>query len=157
MQLTPLQQQSFETFGFVIIPNFLTPQRTQALREAVTAMKCEESGQDDPLEHRGRVTGMFHKHPLLLELFDDDDLDVIARQLLPNTKRIRFLGDKYVSYSTPADWHPDMASDADFESLKFGFYLDDISQGGCLRVVRAATTPRFLKQSASIANRATAR
>ena len=37
MQLTPLQQQSFKTFGFVIIPNFLTPQRTQALREAVAS------------------------------------------------------------------------------------------------------------------------
>lgn len=134
MQLSKIQLQTYETFGFLIVPAFLTPQRVEALRDAVSAMKAQESGEPDPLKHTGRVIGMFHKHPLLLELFDDPALHDIATQLL-GAEDLRFLGDEYVSYSTPADWHPDIGRAEQFESLKFGFYLDDLSRGGCLRVV----------------------
>lgn len=140
MQLTAQHIQHYDTFGFLLVRNFLTPQRVEALREAVTRLKTSESGEPDALKHAGRVIGMFHKDPLLLELFDDPSLDAIATTLLRDSA-VRFLGDEYVSYSTPADWHPDMTPDQPFESLKFGFYLDDISRGGCLRVVPGSHTP----------------
>jgi hypothetical protein len=134
MTLTPLQLQHYDTFGFLVIPGFLSDDRVQALRETLTRMKTEESGETDPLKHRGRVIGMFHKDPLQLALFDDPRLHAIATQLL-KSEELRFLGDEYASFSTPADWHPDMPPTEPFESLKFAFYLDDLSHGGCLRVV----------------------
>ena len=77
---------------------------------------------------------MFHKHSLLLELFDDPRLHSIACQLLrcgdSSALPLRFLGDEYVSYSTGAGWHPDMGREKPFESLKFGFYLDPVEWEG---------------------------
>jgi hypothetical protein len=127
----------------VILPGFLKPDHVQALREAVSAMKAKESGEADPLKHSGRVIGMFHKDQLLLDLFDDPRLHAIAMQLLGQPADLRFLGDEYVSYSTPADWHPDMGANEAFEALKFGFYLDDLSRGGCLRVVPGSHKPEL--------------
>ena len=135
MELTTLQIQHYDSFGFVIIRDFLSGDLVQALRETLSRMKAEESGESDPLKHTGRVIGMFHKDPLQLELFDDPRLHAIAVQLLRDDKTLRFLGDEYASYSTPADWHPDMPPNTPFESFKFGFYLDDLSLGGYLRVV----------------------
>ena len=134
MKLTHFQIQQYDTFGFLIIPGYLSDERVEKLRATLSRMKAEESGEPDPLQHRGRVLGMFHKDPLQLELFDDPDLHDIAVQLFRDEK-IRFLGDEYASFSTPADWHPDTPPDTSYESLKFGFYLDDLSRGGCLRVV----------------------
>jgi hypothetical protein len=134
MQLTPTQIQHYDTFGFLVIPDFLSQEMAQALRDRLTEMKTEESGEADPLRHRGRLRNMFHTDPLQLELFDDLRLHAIAVQLL-REENVRFLGDEYASFSTPADWHPDTLADAPYEALKFGFYLDDLSRGGCLRVV----------------------
>ena len=145
MNLTPLQLQTYDSFGFLVIPRFLSPDQVQALRDEVTRMKTAESGEGDPLKHSGRVIGMFHKSELLLSLFDDSRLDAVARQLLKQPADLRFLGDEYVSYSTPADWHPDMGPTEPFEALKFGFYLDDLSRGGCLRVVPGSHHPQFSK------------
>lgn len=143
MELNKLQLQHYETFGFLIVRDFLDPDLVRALRETLTWMKIEESGEADPLRHQGRVTGMFHKDALHRELFDDARLFAIARQLLGDSAPIRFLGDEYASFSTPADWHPDMGPDTPFESLKFGFYLDDLSHGGCLRVVPGSHHPKL--------------
>lgn len=154
MQLTPLQIQHFDTFGYLLIRDFLTPQRLEALREAVTRLKTQESGEADALKHTGRVVGMFHKDPLLLELFDDPSLDAIATTLLRDARPVRFLGDEYVSYSAPADWHQDMTSAEPFESLKFGFYLDDISRGGCLRVVPGSHVPALAERVIAYRNAA---
>lgn len=143
MELTKLQIQHYDSFGYLIIRNFLQPDIVQALRDTLTRMKSEESGELDPLKHSGRVIGMFHKDPLQLELFDDLRLHAIATQLLRDDKTLRFLGDEYASYSAPADWHPDMPATTPFESLKFGFYLDDLSRGGCLRVVPGSHHPEY--------------
>ncbi|MDA0841684.1 MAG: phytanoyl-CoA dioxygenase family protein [Planctomycetota bacterium] len=143
MELSPQQLHSFKVFGFLVVPQFLTPDHVQALRDAVSALKAEESGEPDPIKHQGRVVGMFHKDRLLQELFDQPGLLAIARQLLDDPPCLRFLGDEYVSYSTPADWHPDMSPNQDFEALKYGFYLDDLSRGGCLRVVPGSHNPAF--------------
>ncbi|MCX5659367.1 MAG: phytanoyl-CoA dioxygenase family protein [Planctomycetota bacterium] len=140
MKLSPLQIQHYETFGYLIVRDFLAPARLEALRDAVTRLKTQESGEADPLKHRGRVLGMFHKDPVLLDLFDDADLSEIAATLLRDERPVRFLGDEYTSYSAPADWHCDMLNAEPFESLKFGFYLDDLSRGGCLRVVPGSHT-----------------
>ena len=143
MELSPQQLQSFKVFGFLVVPQFLDADYVQALRDAVSALKATESGEPDPIKHKDRVVGMFHKDPLLLELFEHPGLLAVARQLLDDPPCLRFLGDEYVSYSTPADWHPDMSPNQDFESLKFGFYLDDLSRGGCLRVVPGSHNSAF--------------
>lgn len=135
MQLNAQQLAEYKTFGFILIPAFLSHPEVEALREAVSKLKAKESGEPDTIKHTGRVIGMFHKDPLLRDLFDDVRLHAIAEQLLGVDRPIRFLGDEYVSYSAPADWHQDMVTNESFESLKFGFYLDDLSRGGCLRVV----------------------
>ena len=145
VELTKLQLQAYKSFGFVIVPGFLTPERVEALRDSCTAMKTKESGEANPLAHRGRIIGMFHKDKTQAELFDDQGLHDIATQLLGSQRPIRFLADEYASFSTPADWHPDMGVNEEFESLKFGFYLDDLSRGGCLRVVPGSHTPELHK------------
>jgi len=150
MQLSPLQLQQYKTFGFLIIRDFLSPEWVQNLRDALTRLKTEESGEADPLEHRGRVVGMFDNDPLHVQLFDDLRLYAIAEQLLPAEKSVKFLGDEYASFSTPADWHPDMSPTTPFESLKFGFYLDDISQGGFLNVIPGSHHPEFSKSIAEL-------
>ena len=142
MQLTPFQLQQYDTFGFLIIRNYLSDETVEKLRETLSRMKAEESGESDPLLHKGRVLGMFHKDALQLELFDDPKLHAIAVQLLRDEK-VRFLGDEYASFSTPADWHPDTPPETQYESLKFGFYLDDLSRGGCLRVVPGSHHPEY--------------
>ena len=142
MKLTDIQQQQYDTFGFLIIPGFLADEMVQALRDRLTEMKTEESGEANPLKHQGRLLNMFHTDPLHLELFDDLRLHAIATQLLREEK-VRFLGDEYASFSTPADWHPDIIPNSPFESLKFGFYLDDLSHGGCLRVVPGSHHPQL--------------
>ncbi len=144
MQLTPTQIQHYDTFGFLIVPDFLSSEMVQSLRERLSEMKAEESGEADPLQHRGRILQMFHTDPLHLELFDDARLHAIATRLL-REENVRFLGDEYASFSMPADWHPDTPPDASYESLKFGFYLDDLSRGGCLRVVPGSHNPDFSK------------
>lgn len=143
MELTPLQIQQYDSFGFLIIRDFLDPDLLQALRDRLTRLKTEESGEPDPLKHTGRVVGMFDMDPLHVELFDDMRLYQIAEQLLRAEKNVRFLGDEYASFSTPADWHPDMGAATSFESLKFGFYLDDVSRGGYLNVVPGSHHPQF--------------
>lgn len=155
MQLTKLQLQTYQSFGFLMIPNFLPQDRVQALRESCTAMKTRDSGEANALAHRGRIIGMFHKDPVQAELFDDIHLHEIATQLLGTERPIRFLCDEYASFSTPADWHPDMTSSETFDSLKFAFYLDDLSRGGCLRVVPGSHTPELHKLVGDYRNAAT--
>lgn len=135
MNLSALQLAAYDSFGFLVLPRFLSPERVEELRAEVSRLKAGESGESDLLRHTGRVVGMFHKSEPLLALFDDPRLDAAASTLLRDRDGLRFLGDEYVSYSTPADWHPDMGPDEPFEALKFAFYLDDLSRGGCLRVV----------------------
>lgn len=149
MELAKLQLQNYDTFGFLIIRDFLQAELVQALRETLTRLKTEESGEPDPLKHTGRVTGMFDTDPLHVELFDDVRLYAIAAQLLRDDETVRFLGDEYASFSTPADWHPDMSAATPFESLKFGFYLDDISRGGHLNVVPGSHHPAFSESIAA--------
>jgi len=142
MQLTDLQIQHFDTFGFLLIRDFLDDQTVQNLRAALDSLKTEESGETDTIKHCGRVLEMFNTDPTHIALFDDLRLHAIATTLLrdPNP---RFLGDEYASFSTGADWHPDTLSHVPYESLKFGFYLDDVSRGGFLRVVPGSHNPDF--------------
>ena len=67
------------------------------------------------------------RDPADIREFSVNQLKQLAKELRDDT--VRFLGDEYASFSTPADWHPDMPSDTPYESLKFGFYLDDLSRG----------------------------
>jgi ectoine hydroxylase-related dioxygenase (phytanoyl-CoA dioxygenase family) len=143
MELTKLQLQHYDSFGYLLIRDFLSPDLVQQLRDTLTRLKTEESGEPDPLKHSGRVVGMFDTDPLHVKLFDDIHLHAIASQLLRSDNPVRFLGDEYASFSTPADWHPDMGPSTPFESLKFGFYLDDISRGGFLRVVPGSHHPEY--------------
>ena len=44
MQLTPFQLQQYDTFGFLIIRNYLSDETVEKLRETLSRMKAEESG-----------------------------------------------------------------------------------------------------------------
>ena len=96
MQLTKVQIQHFDTFGFLLIRDFLDDQTVQNLRGALDTMKTEASGETDTIKHRGRVLEMFNTDPTHIALFDDLRLHAIATTLLrdPNPR--------FLATNTPA-------------------------------------------------------
>ena len=131
------QLQQFETFGFVVLRQFFSPDEVDTLREEF------EKGLDLAYQHRPFDGSERHwtpqmgpDTPFYAQLLEDERFWSIAMQLYGEdafgvgTDANRYVGD--------TRWHPDHRVDPaeDCYGVKFAFYLDPVGHDtGALRLV----------------------
>ena len=132
--LTAEQKSHFETFGFLALRGYFSPDEMGAFSCAFDELLAEDrQGQPFPGEKRQAVFGFIEKRPLLRRLAEDDRIYEPIQQLLgPGFVWIGSAGNLYVG---DTGWHPD-CQDLDYGKIKVIFYLDPVRKDtGCLRVI----------------------
>ncbi|MCX5662695.1 MAG: phytanoyl-CoA dioxygenase family protein [Planctomycetota bacterium] len=139
MKLTPQQVAFFNTFGYLGIPNFFTPEETAAIIEEFEWAIQHQGGQNHdgsrrtmfggPIEHRARqcaILDMPKVKGLIGGAIGDD---------------FSYTGGDGNYYSGDTGWHPDGSWGRLF-AVKVAFYLDPLTRDtGCLRVIPGSHRP----------------
>ena len=133
MKLTEQQLNHFETFGFLIFRQLLSP------REMETYSREFSAGHDDWLgrPHNGTeghyTSFMEEASPFIAGLADDPRFGDVAEQLLGKKSIGIAVDGSYMVGDTR--WHPDTAS-LDYMGIKFCIYPDRLdADSGALRVI----------------------
>ena len=131
--LTEEQVRRFNTFGFLVFRNAISPAEVDLLREE-HATRVAESARLVPLAegHPRDMSGLVISTPLTSSLFEDDRLAGVGEQLFgrlicANAFLHRYAGDTV--------WHYD-AGGYDAYGIKFAIYLDPVrADTGALRLI----------------------
>lgn len=132
--LTEQQRKHFDTFGFLVWRNALSPDETAEITQHFEDVLAEDrAGQTFDGVRRQALLGFVEQRPALVRLVEDDRVYGVMEQLLgPNFVWIGSDGNLYVG---DTGWHPDN-SDQGYRRVKVAFYLDPVGKdSGCLRVI----------------------
>lgn len=134
MQLTEQQLSHFQTFGFLIFRQLLTPQETaQYSLEFNRGLDAWLNGGSHDGKTRHYATLMEAASPFIAGLADDPRFLAVAQQLLGKPVLGIAVDGNYMVGDTL--WHPDTGS-LDYTGVKFCIYPDPLDGGnGALRVV----------------------
>ena len=134
--LTSQQKAHFETFGFIIRRQLLSPEEMAAFtREFEEVLNEDRHNKPFAGETRHAVSGFAEKRLLLRQLVEDDRIYLPIEQLLgPDFLWQSSDGNLYVGDTA---WHRDAADlELNFKRIKVAFYLDPVGRDtGCLRVI----------------------
>jgi ectoine hydroxylase-related dioxygenase (phytanoyl-CoA dioxygenase family) len=134
--LTAEQQGYFETFGFLVMRQYFSPEEMAAIQRDFDEVLAEDrQGRPFAGEKRQAVLGFAEMRPRLMQLLEEDRIYEPIEQLLgPGFVWIGSDGNLYVG---DTGWHPDSASHCfDYPRIKVAFYLDPMTkETGCLRVL----------------------
>ena len=132
--LTAEQISYFETFGFLLMRQYFSPEEMEAItREFDQLIEADRKGKPFEGKERGSVMAFVEKSPLLMPLIEDDRIYEPMEQLLgPDFLWQGSGGHLYVG---PSGWHSD-DSVPGYDRIKINFYLDPVTKDtGCLRVI----------------------
>ncbi len=134
--LTSQQKAHFETFGFIIRRQLLSPEEMTAFtREFEEVLNEDRHNKPFAGKTRHAVSGFAEKRLLLRQLVEDDRIYLPIEQLLgPDFLWQSSDGNLYVGDTA---WHRDAADlELNFKRIKVAFYLDPVGRDtGCLRVI----------------------
>lgn len=138
----------FEQDGFTILPDLVTRQEAQALKEEIrhvlddVTRELRERGEEIPKQLQGGVYVGLSKRSAVCRRFNRDPrlLDAVEAAIGPN---ILFWSDKVVFKSEEADfgtpWHQDWPYWKGIHKVTLWLALDDIDESnGCLQFVRGS-------------------
>ena len=152
--MTPHQLQ-FDTFGFLVVRQLLSPDEVGAVSDAFDAVMLEDRG-GRPFDgaERQTVVDWYRDHPAA-GFLEDDQRILSEIEALLGPRAILKTGNDGNYYVGDTLWHPDMGWDPAIAagendpyrlagnltrhyhpSIKVAFYLDAVaSDSGCLRVI----------------------
>jgi len=147
-------QQHFETFGFLVLPQLFSPDEMQVISDAFDdVMQDDRGGKPFDGKQRQTVADWFFRRPETAKLPDDPRICDQIKQLLGNDYTFH-KGNDGNFYVGDTGWHPDLGWDPSIpegrndpylleghskhynSAVKVVFYLDPVgSDTGCLRVI----------------------
>ena len=139
--LTRGQIDHFYTFGFIVLPQLLSPDEIAIMkRESIEIFDEARNGMPFDGKQRQMVQPFFEWRPFLSSLVEDDRIYGIGESLLgPDFFLMSTQGDIHVG---DTQWHgADLDSEPPHQlfaqqSVKVAFYLDPLDkETGCLRVI----------------------
>jgi ectoine hydroxylase-related dioxygenase (phytanoyl-CoA dioxygenase family) len=147
---SPAERFFFDTNGYLLLENLLTPEHTAALREATLRLEARRRAQlaQDPEGTEGTwIEGdnthlyyLIHEDPLFLDLLDHPAIWPYVTGLL-NERPHYHASNAYIEYGTkghPLRWHQDgfdegyrnLGWPVPLMQLKVGYYLTDMTEPG---------------------------
>jgi ectoine hydroxylase-related dioxygenase (phytanoyl-CoA dioxygenase family) len=138
--LTEQQRTHFETFGFFVRRNALSPDETAEITRHFEEVLAEDrAGQSFDGDKRQALLGFVEQRAELIKLVEDDRVYGVIEQLLgPDFVWIGSDGNLYVG---DTGWHPDNGT-PEYRRIKVAFYLDTVTKdSGCLRVIPGSHEP----------------
>ncbi len=132
--LTSNQVAHFETFGYVCLPQLLSPDEAAVIKQEAEQIMAEARGGGAPDDQKWQaVQPFFERKPFLSQLPADDRIYGIGQSLFgPDFFLIGTEGNLHVG-DTP--WHGAL-EDIGLPSVKIAFYVDTLTkETGCLRVI----------------------
>ena len=134
MQLSEQQLNHFETFGFLVFRQLLSPAEMERYSEEFdSGMAAWLEGEEFDGEQRHYATLMEEASPFIAGLADDPRFGDVAEQLFGRRGIAIAVDGSYMVGDTR--WHPDTAS-LDYRGIKFCIYPDRLESGtGALRVI----------------------
>ncbi|HEV8638123.1 MAG TPA: phytanoyl-CoA dioxygenase family protein [Chloroflexota bacterium] len=150
--LTADQKAHFDTFGYLVMPGFLSRTEIAHYTDAFMDVYRREWGQEefDPkfaVQRPGasgvrhQIIPFFARDERFLPLLDHPGLNDLIEQLLGEDCLLMTPGEGFVA-ATDSIWHTDSRAPAGFTSLKVAFYLDPVGAGaGCLNVLPGSHQP----------------
>ena len=134
--LTPEQKLYFETFGFLVMRQYFSPDETAEISRLFDEVMTEaRHGKPFTREKRQMLLSLIEQRPELSKLIEDDRIYGVAEDLLgPDFIWIGGDGNLYVGDTS---WHSDLGGRLpDYSVIKIALYLDPVRvDSGCLRVV----------------------
>ena len=137
--LTKEQVNFFNTFGYIVTKNSLSPSETtdvsNTFDEIFANHTCKTcTGSPFDADERHYVVGFYERSPLLIELAQDDRIYGVLSQLLsPGFTWIASDGNLYCGDTA---WHSDKRPEQNYKQIKVAMYLDPVTPDtGCLRVI----------------------
>ena len=134
MQLTVQQKNHFDTFGFLVFRQLLTPEEVQIYSDEFDAgmdATLEGGMHDRVVRHWAPL--MDSNTPFITSLLDDHRFADVTEQLLESEVLGAITDGNYRVGDTA--WHPDQAS-LDYTGVKFTIYADPLTKStGALRVI----------------------
>jgi hypothetical protein len=131
--LTAEQKAYFDTFGFIVLPQYLTVAETAEITEKFDAvLAADRRGRPFDGATRQCVYSVPETHfPWLIE--DERIYNVLGQILGPE---FVWIGSDSNLYVGDTGWHPDTSVETPNEGIKVAFYLDPVAKDtGCLRVI----------------------
>ena len=130
--LTDEQLRHFDSFGFLILKQLLTPAEVERLRQEYDA-RVEETARMVPLGDKSRdINGLVPSTPMVTELFECDRFAGMGEQIFGELIPAGAILHYYVGDSV---WHYDAGGYDDY-GLKLAVYLDPVcGDTGALRVI----------------------
>ena len=134
MQLTEQQLNHFQTFGFLIFRQLLSPEESaQYSREFNVGLDAWIEGGRHDRKARHYASLMEETSPFIASLADDPRFVDVAEQLLAKDVICIAVDGNYMVGDT--QWHPDTRS-LDYTAVEFCIYPDPLeSNNGALRVI----------------------
>ncbi len=135
--LTTEQISYFETFGFMVMKQYFSPEEMDAITcKFDELIEADRKGKPFDGKERQAVADFAEKSPLVMNLIEDDRIYEPIEQLLgPDFMWAGSDGNLYVGDS---GWHSD-DSVPGYDRIKVAFYLDPVTKDtGCLRVIPGA-------------------
>jgi hypothetical protein len=136
--LTQGQKAHFEAFGFLLIPQLLTPGEVATMKRESNEIFDEVRG-EAPFDGQKRepVQPFFERRPFLASLLDDDRIHGIPESLLgPGFFLFGTEGNLHVG---DTQWHGANLTDSPpdkLRSVKVAFYVDPLTkENGSLRII----------------------
>lgn len=134
--LTSEQINHFRTFGFLVLPQLLTPEEAAEMKREADGIMAEARG-GKPLDLKATqpLQPFFERGPFLRQIVEDDRIHGMAEDLLgPDFTLCSTEGNLHVG-DTP--WHGGHGDETDLLlTVKTCFYLDPLRvETGCLRVI----------------------
>ena len=136
--LTDGQIAHFEAFGFLLLPQLLTPEEVATMKRESTEI-FDEVRDGTPFDGQNRqpVQPFFERRPFLASLLDDDRIHGIPESLLgPDFFLFGTEGNLHVG---DTEWHGTDLTDSppdSLKSVKVAFYVDPLTkENGSLRII----------------------
>ena len=143
------------TFGFLVLPGFLTPSQVEAMeREHAVGLADNERIYAAPIGVRGQMnwSSMRADTPFLASALELDAMRTVADQVLGGAVGVMSNGNVFAGSST--EWHAD-TSVPGFRGLKVLAYLQPVGEGsGALRVVPGSHLSPWHEQLAAYSSKA---
>ena len=135
--LTTKQESHFETFGFLAIRQYLSPDKMETLTHQFDDVLAKDQSDNPTKQEEQQITTIVEHSQFFTQLVESDCIYKVIEQLMPG-EFIWSGSQGNLTIHSEHRWHADRPGigEADYMRIKVMIYLDPVTkERGCLRVI----------------------